>query len=51
MGACLEKREANPEETEATVETIGALEDRYGDQQPLTRYQNPLKRRTQDDDV
>jgi hypothetical protein len=29
---------------EATVETIGALEDRSGNQQPTAGYQNPWKR-------
>jgi hypothetical protein len=33
------------------VETIGALEDRSGDQQPAAGYRDPLKRRTKDDDV
>jgi hypothetical protein len=36
---------------EATVETIGALEDYSGDQQPAAGYQNPLKRWTKDVDV
>jgi hypothetical protein len=29
---------------DATEETIGALEDLFGDQQPAVRCQNPLKR-------
>jgi hypothetical protein len=51
--ACPEKWEAIPEQMEfvaehqkvpneeATVETIGAVEDRYEDQQPALGYQNP----------
>jgi hypothetical protein len=34
---------------EAAVETIGALEDRSGDQQSAVGYRTPLKRRTQDE--
>jgi hypothetical protein len=60
---CMEKMEENPEEIdavmehqedpneEAAVETIRAFVDRSGDQQPFVGYQNPLKRRTQVDDV
>jgi hypothetical protein len=52
--------EANPEEIEAlagrqempnkeaAVETMGALEDRSGDQQQAVGYRNPRKRRTKD---
>jgi hypothetical protein len=58
----LEKMEANQEKTgrsrasevpheEAAVQTIGALKDRSGDQQPAVECRSPLKRRTRDDVV
>jgi hypothetical protein len=36
---------------EAVMETIGASEDRSGDQQLAVVFRNPLKRRTKDDIV
>jgi hypothetical protein len=36
---------------QAAVETVGALEDRSGDQRPARRYQNTLKRRFKDNVV
>jgi hypothetical protein len=46
----MEGRQEVPNE-EAAMETIGILEDRPGYQQQAVEYQNPLKRRTQDNDV
>jgi hypothetical protein len=36
---------------EAVVETVGALKDLSGDQQPAVGYRNPWKRQTMDDVV
>jgi hypothetical protein len=59
----IDKMEANPDEMEAVVEhqkfpneevaveIIGALKDCSGDQQQAVGYRNPLKRRTQDNDI
>jgi hypothetical protein len=61
LEACLEKMEANPEEMkslakhqlvpkeEATMQTIGALEDQYGDWHPTIRHRGRLKKWTQGD--
>jgi hypothetical protein len=61
--ACAEKRKAIPEEIEvvserqkvpneeAAVETIGALEDRYGDRHVVVGRHRQPKKRTQGDSI